>query len=309
LVASANGTIEEDSDYYPYGGERAYLDTLANQTYKFTSKQRDVESGLDYFGARYYVNSLGRFLTPDWADKPTSVPYAEFGDPQSLNLYGYVRNHPVLQVDGDGHEECFTNGACNPIKNPAAASNWVINGLANTVSDLVGGDEVAQGVVDTMNAETVQGKIGTALGVGLVIGLNVFTGGEEGVVAKGAKEAVETGAKVGGRLGGVETRALDKAVAEGLEKEGYTVTHGAGKPQEYIPGPGGARKGSSYPDVTATNGEKTVRVNTVDTSRNGSLTTREQRNANKIKNARPNDEFRTVPKNKKPKGKKATDGT
>jgi len=54
----------------------------------FTGKQRDVESSLDYFGARYYNSSMGRFLTPDWAARPTAVPYAVFGDPQSLNLYG-----------------------------------------------------------------------------------------------------------------------------------------------------------------------------------------------------------------------------
>jgi RHS repeat-associated protein len=35
--------------------------------YKFTSKERDAESGLDMFGARYYGSSLGRFMTPDWA--------------------------------------------------------------------------------------------------------------------------------------------------------------------------------------------------------------------------------------------------
>src|SRR5258708_39821409 len=42
-------------------------------------------------------------MTPDWAAKPTSVPYAEFGDPQSLNLYSYVRNSPAVRVDADGH--------------------------------------------------------------------------------------------------------------------------------------------------------------------------------------------------------------
>jgi RHS repeat-associated protein len=104
LVASASGVIEEDSDYYPYGGERAYIDTLDDQNYKFTSKQRDVESDLDYFGARYYGNSVGRFLTPDWAAKPANVPYAQFGNPQSLNLYGYLKNAPVTGIDRDGHE-------------------------------------------------------------------------------------------------------------------------------------------------------------------------------------------------------------
>lgn len=47
---------------------------------RFTGKERDSESGLDMFGARYYGSSLGRFMTPDWAAKPISVPYAEFGN-------------------------------------------------------------------------------------------------------------------------------------------------------------------------------------------------------------------------------------
>jgi RHS repeat-associated protein len=102
LVYNATGTLEEDSDFYPYGGERAYVTGTGNH-FKFTGKERDTESGLDYFGARYYGNSLGRFLTPDWADKATAVPYAEFTDPQSLNLYGYVGNRPIAKLDVDGH--------------------------------------------------------------------------------------------------------------------------------------------------------------------------------------------------------------
>jgi RHS repeat-associated protein len=72
-------------------------------THKFTGKERDSESGLDMFGARYYGSSLGRFMTPDWAAKPTAVPYAYFGDPQSLNLYSYVGNNPLKRADPDGH--------------------------------------------------------------------------------------------------------------------------------------------------------------------------------------------------------------
>jgi hypothetical protein len=43
-------------------------------------------------------------MSPDWAAKPATVPYAEFGDPQSLNLYSYTRNSPIVRVDGDGHD-------------------------------------------------------------------------------------------------------------------------------------------------------------------------------------------------------------
>jgi RHS repeat-associated protein len=59
----------------------------ATDHYKFTGKERDTESGLDYFGARYNASRTGRFMTPDWAAKATAVPYAVFGDPQTLNLY------------------------------------------------------------------------------------------------------------------------------------------------------------------------------------------------------------------------------
>jgi hypothetical protein len=43
------------------------------------------------FGARYYASTMGGFMSPDWAAKATAVPYAVFGDPQTLNLYSYRR--------------------------------------------------------------------------------------------------------------------------------------------------------------------------------------------------------------------------
>jgi hypothetical protein len=42
-------------------------------------------------------------MTPDWAAMPTAVPFAQFGNPQSLNLYSYVRNNPISLYDPDGH--------------------------------------------------------------------------------------------------------------------------------------------------------------------------------------------------------------
>jgi len=46
---------------------------------------------------------MGRFLSPDWAAKAMPVPYAVMGDPQSLNLYAYVRNNPLSRTDATGH--------------------------------------------------------------------------------------------------------------------------------------------------------------------------------------------------------------
>ncbi|HXX20148.1 MAG TPA: RHS repeat-associated core domain-containing protein [Candidatus Acidoferrum sp.] len=78
----------------------------------FTGKERDSETasspggtnGLDNFGARYDSSSFGRFMTPDWSAAADAVPYANFVNPQTLNLYSYVADNPETAVDADGHE-------------------------------------------------------------------------------------------------------------------------------------------------------------------------------------------------------------
>ncbi|MGH9818394.1 MAG: RHS repeat-associated core domain-containing protein, partial [Candidatus Acidiferrales bacterium] len=81
VVASAAGAILDDSDFYPFGGERVVTSSSGNH-YKFTGKERDAESGLDNFGARYFGSSLGRFMSPDDFWKDSSVR-----NPQSWNKY------------------------------------------------------------------------------------------------------------------------------------------------------------------------------------------------------------------------------
>jgi RHS repeat-associated protein len=102
MQTTAAGNQEEECYSYPFGDGLTCTGTDATE-HHFTGKERDAESGLDYFGARYLSSNLGRFMTPDWAAKPTAVPYALFGDPQSLNLYAYAYNNPNLKVDLDGH--------------------------------------------------------------------------------------------------------------------------------------------------------------------------------------------------------------
>lgn len=102
IADDSSGNPELEEDFYPYGGI-AYTSGSDPNNYKFTGKERDSESMLDNFGARYYTSNIGRFLTPDWAAKPTTVPYAKFGDPQTLNLYAYVENGPINKIDPDGH--------------------------------------------------------------------------------------------------------------------------------------------------------------------------------------------------------------
>lgn len=75
-----------------------------HQAPRSTGKERDAESGNDYFEARYYSSAMGRFLSPDWSAKAEPVPYAKLDNPQSLDLYAYVLNNPLDRTDPDGHD-------------------------------------------------------------------------------------------------------------------------------------------------------------------------------------------------------------
>jgi RHS repeat-associated protein len=96
-VANSTGTILDDSDFYPFGGERVVISSSGN-TYKFTGKERDSESALNNFGARYNSSSMGRFMSPD----PVYFQASMLTDPQRFNEYAYARNNPLLYLDPSG---------------------------------------------------------------------------------------------------------------------------------------------------------------------------------------------------------------
>ena len=166
VVTNAAGTtIEDESDYYPFGGERAITSADPNQ-YKFTGKERDLESGLDFFGARYYSSQYARFMIPDWAASPTAVPYADFGDPQSLNLYTYVGNNPITRFDIDGH--CWPVSDCvTKFQNAIdSAHQKVANALASSENALVAtaGPKLADAVASKLKAAADKFRAGEAIG-------------------------------------------------------------------------------------------------------------------------------------------------
>ena len=95
-VTDEQGDVIERHDYLPYGEE--WNAAPSNNSKKFTGKERDEETGFDYFGARYYESQLARFTTIDPA-----LTFADNRvDPQRWNRYAYVRNNPLRYVDPDG---------------------------------------------------------------------------------------------------------------------------------------------------------------------------------------------------------------
>jgi len=103
MQTTATGNQGEICTSLPFGDSLSCTGGTDATEQHFTGKDRDTESGLDYFGARYLESSFGRFMTPDWAASPVAVPYASFGDPATLNLYQYAHNSPNTDIDTDGH--------------------------------------------------------------------------------------------------------------------------------------------------------------------------------------------------------------
>jgi len=109
-VTDSSGTVIEQHDYLPFGEEcvtgACSGDTplgQGDQPKRFTGKERDVETGLDYFGARYYGSRIGRFTTTD----PVYNWNENLVDPQRWNRYAYGRNNPLRYADPDG-KDVFT---------------------------------------------------------------------------------------------------------------------------------------------------------------------------------------------------------
>jgi hypothetical protein len=81
-----------------------------------------------------------------------------------------------------------------------------------------------------------------------------------------------------------------------IHDQGWDITHGGGKSEEFIKNPFGYRWGGSYADITAVKGTTILRINTVDTYANGAPTYREIINATRIQAAKPNDTLWLIPK-------------
>jgi len=111
VVTNSSGSVISRHDYMPFGIELGSgvggrtsgmgYGVTDNVRQKFTQKERDAETGLDYFGARYFSSMEGRFTGCD----PRLLSLKQVVNPQRWNRYAYVVNNPLALYDPDGQDD------------------------------------------------------------------------------------------------------------------------------------------------------------------------------------------------------------
>lgn len=154
-VTDAQGGIVSVHDFEPYG-ETVLEEVPPVTPLHFGSKERDPETGLDYFGARYYRADVGRFTTVD----PVYTWQENLTDPQRWNRYAYARNNPLKYVDPNGRWiETLWDLANVAMGAKSAVDNFrsgnILSGVVDTGGAIV---DLAAAVVPV-----VPGGVGTAI--------------------------------------------------------------------------------------------------------------------------------------------------
>ena len=94
MVLNSSGGVDSYNDYYPYGEQipNRNITRYSDGRYKYASKERDAETGLDYFGARYYDPWRGQWNSGDTLTNNTP----------SISPYIYANDNPIVYIDKEG---------------------------------------------------------------------------------------------------------------------------------------------------------------------------------------------------------------
>ena len=218
MVTDQSGNLVARHDYLAFGEEirNGYagrpsngawggLDTVSQ---KFTGKERDSESGLDYFSARYYGSTLGRFLSVDPANAG-----ADPTNPQSWNGYAYVLNNPLTGVDLDGEScsdpndpsiPCFQDNPPPPPSDqvptqPSSLGDQFLTGLAGSILQLIQQapqllQQTGNFISQPRNPICLSASTSSGAMAGAAVGMTGLAGGPAVVVIDPAAVAVGGGA-------------------------------------------------------------------------------------------------------------------
>jgi RHS repeat-associated protein len=139
MVTDAAGAVVARYDFQPFGLLLDQTPPPPAERRQFAGKERDSETGFDYFGARYYTSKSGRFTT---VDPQLGIEQAVV-NPQRWNRYAYVSNNPLRKVDPTGGYEidvhfylseilAWAAGIASPVANRIAATNQSVDDTAST---------------------------------------------------------------------------------------------------------------------------------------------------------------------------------
>lgn len=206
-------------EYYPYGGTAYQAGRTAAEVslkrYRYTSMERDDETGLNYHGARYYAPWLGRWLSPDPA-----------GLADDVNVYAFVRSNPIRATDRTGF----------------GALDWIKENVLQPAADFIdehGIDDAIAGFGDTLSfgltrkarqSLDIDGSIdynSTAYAVGgyVATGVGLAMGGLGAAKVIGRYGFARGGAFVAGFFAAQQgaTFALDKADPSGWSSGAFNT--------------------------------------------------------------------------------------
>lgn len=185
-------------EFHPFGSSAFVAsrvpDGAAKRSYRFIGKERDSETGLDYFGARYYAPSLYRWTCPD----PSGLA-------DGLNRYAYSRNNPITLKDADGRAATTVNEAGEKLTGWVRVAHVAIGALA------------VMGVIASASV-LAAGTAATAIGVGAPVGIPTMAGASFGL-ALSADTAFTSFQQA---LTGHETASLTN---KGLQASGLSKTN------------------------------------------------------------------------------------
>ena len=189
VITNQAGNLISNCEYLPYG--EFSTKTGVNAThYYFTGKELDDETGLMFFGARYYDPQIGRFIT---ADPVIPAPFY----PQSLNRYSYCYNNPLKYTDPTGHWPDWLDDIIDGVKDffndvgDFFSDNWQYIATAAMVAISVVTFGATSPIVIGMIAGSITGGVsayqaGGDIGSGVLFGCIV--GGITGAAAGGFKD-------------------------------------------------------------------------------------------------------------------------
>ena len=169
-IADESGDVVDSYQYDAWGGIKRELSLLDNDR-KYTGHYYDKETGLHYFGARYYDDSTGRFLSQDTTE-------GDINNPPSLHRYNYAHANPLTYVDLSGYSAADT------------AKQWVED-AGDTLKDLASwakaGATGAARKVPGILKDMIVGPIGAIVETGKTLGDVMIVG--EGMLLYGASAA------------------------------------------------------------------------------------------------------------------------